>query len=169
MKNMIVILLLSSMSVAGYLVYQKQFEKNEKQAKLFKQARSFAGYTKPRSTFVLRRAYEKNENTLKITVEVVGPFDNYEFKWWLPSGVLITSGEESGYVDATQTKVFTHAIEFANINEGEQIVFETFTNEEGNKQGATLIYTHGEVIAEEENSIMGKSAEKPKLPVKVMQ
>lgn len=171
MKYIYTFLILASISLGGLYLHNRN-EVNKKQATLFKQIRSFKGYTKPRSTFVLHRAYSKNENSLRVTVEVVGDFDSYEFKWWLPSGVQITSGDETGTVDSSQKKVFTHEIEFAGIQEGEQIVFETFTRSDDTKLGATHIYTHGELMTDEseaENSIMGKGIEKPKLPVKVMQ
>lgn len=172
MKYILAFIMLIGLSLGSYFTL-KTIEKNEKQTTLLKQTHKFKGYSKPRSTFVLHRAYDKNENKLKITVEVVGPFENYKFKWWMPNGASITAGDETGTIDASEAKVFTHEIEFSGLTDGEQIVFETFTLADDIKLGATHIYTYGDdtSVAEEDSEfgIMSKGTEKKNIPFKVMQ
>ncbi|MCB0348904.1 MAG: hypothetical protein KDD37_08705, partial [Bdellovibrionales bacterium] len=90
---------------------------------------------------------------------------------WMPDSTQITSGDSNGTVDASTQKNFTHEIEFAGLNQGEQIVFEAHLIEDGNKLGATYIYTYGDA----EPSLKSKSLSIQKIEsttgskIKVMQ
>ncbi len=153
------------------LYYSAIKQTDTKQNILHKKTSFSRGYTKPRSTFVIRRLENKNENSIRLLVEVVGPFDHYEFNWWLPNGTQITSGDSNGYVDASTKKTFTHEIEFANLNDKEQIVFEAHLFEGENKLGATYIYTSGDQVNTEslKSSTINKIESMDGSKIRVMQ
>lgn len=165
------IIVFTAIIVTAFSIYYYQVEKqqNEKRATLFKIARKHASYTKPRSTFMIHRAPETKEGSVAVVVEVVGPFDTYQYQWILPSGVVIREGDVTGTVNAVEKKVFTHEVSLDNVNTNDQIIFEAYTIENGVKMGATHIYSRADV-APETNEIQsfGKSkVDKPN--VKVMQ
>ncbi|MCB0348842.1 MAG: hypothetical protein KDD37_08395, partial [Bdellovibrionales bacterium] len=80
-KTVITLSVLTCLAIAA-LIFKPMAEPSKQN--ILHKKHATHGFTKPRSTFVIHRLPSKSENSISLSLEVAGPFDHYEFNWWMP-------------------------------------------------------------------------------------